>query len=349
MVEELEAPAERPVWWRGSSVLIYGPFEVDEHELSIRRAGAQISVRRRVVETIVFLMRSAGRLVTHDDIIAGPWKGVKVSAAAIHRTIMLARRALAMPEHPSPIATVHGLGFRFAGQVVQRSDRAFQPIPRRDCPRSAPLIERDRELAALNSALDGARAGRGSLVLVIGCAGSGKTALVDEFAAEAAHKGVTLARGWVSENGWSPALWPWIEVVRSLRERVGPLGGPSQLAQEIDRDVAALMSEYETDATNDAPPIRFRMFDAVTRYIGEVARRRDLLVIVEDVHAADESSTSLLEFIQARIRSWPVLIVVTSRSISKFDHSRSTLLRLRRLSIAGQRPTDVLTRAQAQA
>jgi hypothetical protein len=71
-----------------------------------------------VLETIFVLLRSEGRLVTKEDLIAGPWKGASVSDGALTQAIMLVRRALRSPGVSAPIATVRGKGIRFTGEVT---------------------------------------------------------------------------------------------------------------------------------------------------------------------------------------------------------------------------------------
>jgi hypothetical protein len=71
-----------------------------------------------VLETIFVLLRSEGRLVTKEDLIAGPWRGASVTDGALAQAIMLARRALRSPGASAPIATVRGKGVRFTGEVT---------------------------------------------------------------------------------------------------------------------------------------------------------------------------------------------------------------------------------------
>jgi hypothetical protein len=80
---------------------------------------------------------------------------------------------------------------------------------------SAPLIGRGLALAGLRAALDGALAGHGSLVLIAGEAGIGKTALAARFAGQAAACGVPVAWGSCAEGDGAPAFWPWTQVLRA--------------------------------------------------------------------------------------------------------------------------------------
>jgi DNA-binding winged helix-turn-helix (wHTH) protein len=93
-------------------------FEADEDAFELRQSGRRIDVQRRVLETIFVLLRSEGRLVTKEELIAGPWKGASVSDGALTQAIMLVRRALRSPGVSAPITTVRGKGIRFTGDVA---------------------------------------------------------------------------------------------------------------------------------------------------------------------------------------------------------------------------------------
>ncbi|WP_112262727.1 ATP-binding protein [Lentzea terrae] len=122
------------------------------------------------------------------------------------------------------------------------------------------LIGRAGPVARLREAVDAAESGRGGLVLVAGEAGIGKTALVTE---------ATTGCSAVGAACWSdgaPELWPWHQVVRAL--------GAEFPAQDREFDVFAAVTEVLLDACRD----------------------RALVVVIEDLHWADEASLRLLDF-----------------------------------------------------
>ena len=88
-------------------------LEIDEECFELRHCGRNVPVQPKVLDVIFFLVRSGGRLVTKDDLIAGPWKGSAVSDGALNQCILLARRALATGGAADAIVTVHSRGFRF--------------------------------------------------------------------------------------------------------------------------------------------------------------------------------------------------------------------------------------------
>jgi DNA-binding winged helix-turn-helix (wHTH) protein len=141
----------------------FGRFTADTERFELRRGGEVVPVQRRVLETILFLANSGGRLVTREDLLKGPWQGALVSDAALKHAIMHARRALFDAEQPhSFIVTVRGKGYRFSAPG-ERHDappaasgtglwHAAQGQSRRERPREAGSTRPER-LAVSRSAL----------------------------------------------------------------------------------------------------------------------------------------------------------------------------------------------------
>src|SRR4051812_43892103 len=77
---------------------------------------------------------------------------------------------------------------------------------------SPPLVGRERELAILSTRLDTALAGQGSLVLIGGEAGIGKTALADTICQEARHQGAIVLTGRCFDLAETPPYGPWIDL-----------------------------------------------------------------------------------------------------------------------------------------
>src|SRR6266700_4956730 len=116
-----------------------------------------------------------------------------------------------------------GCPFRFAGpHTAERPDEQDQVGHMEEgqvaLPSVAgkPFVGRARDLAELRAALDEAVAGNGSLVLVAGEPGIGKTRLAEQVAAEAASRGVVALWGRAWEGGGAPPFWPWVQVFRQL-------------------------------------------------------------------------------------------------------------------------------------
>src|SRR5688572_7365456 len=80
-----------------------------------------------------------------------------------------------------------------------------------------PLVGRDRELSVLNDRLTAARDGRGSLVLISGEAGMGKTSLADALCREAADMGAHVLTGHCYDRTETPPYGPWSEITRPVQ------------------------------------------------------------------------------------------------------------------------------------
>lgn len=172
------------------------------------------------------------------------------------------------------------------------------------------FVGRSRERAALRAGLGELARGRGGLWLVSGEPGMGKSRLVEETVHEAEQDGVTVAWGRCWEAGGAPAYWPWTQLLRGL------VRGDAASAER-----APLLGQIlpELRERGSAPPAlsperaRFELLDAVWRLLDERARRGPLVLVLDDLHAADPSSLLLLDFVGHQVRAAPVAILGTFR------------------------------------
>jgi hypothetical protein len=213
------------------------------------------------------------------------------------------------------------------------------------------LINREREMAELRTALDDACAGRGRIVLLGGEPGIGKTRLASALAndAEARDVPVWWGRGW--EDGSAPAFWPWNVALRRWMDQVGHeavVAAAAPWAAEL-AHVFPVLREHLTVSANewrDADGSRFQLFDVVSRFLAAVARPAGLVVVLDDVHWADQSSLKLLEFIASDLADARLLVVATYRDteVERASPFFATLSRLareassRRLILGGLTP-----------
>jgi hypothetical protein len=172
------------------------------------------------------------------------------------------------------------------------------------------FVGRSRERAALRAGLDELARGRGGLWLVSGEPGMGKSRLVEELVHEAEPAGVTVAWGRCWESGGAPAYWPWTQLLRGLvRGDAASVERAPLLAQILpelrERGAAAPALSPER--------ARFELLDAVWRLLDERARRGPLLLVLDDLHAADPSSLLLLDFIGHQVRAAPIAVLGTFR------------------------------------
>src|SRR4051794_41807499 len=78
------------------------------------------------------------------------------------------------------------------------------------------FVGRAQELGDVSAAFEEALGGRGSLFLLVGGAGIGKTRLADELGERARRNGLIPYWGRCWETGGAPVYWPWIQILRGL-------------------------------------------------------------------------------------------------------------------------------------
>lgn len=146
------------------------------------------------------------------------------------------------------------------------------------------LLERQEQFAQLDAAFERARATEGQIVLVSGEAGIGKTSLVERFVA--GHEG--------------PA--------RVLRGYCDPLLTPSALGPVY--DIGRLLSDSENwhdDPEEGSPRLFARLLASFRR------SAVPLILVIEDIHWADDATLDLIKFLSRRLSGVPALLVATFR------------------------------------
>jgi AAA ATPase domain len=213
-----------------------------------------------------------------------------------------------------------------------------QIAPRAVAERSSmrPFVGRVQELAGLVFALEEAASGRGSLVLVTGEAGIGKTRLLSEFALVGSERGARVVTGRCWEEGGAPPYWPWLQVIRAL-------GGA---LEEL------VVFTNSTGASRSTPPAvmpeggRLRLFDVVAAFLTEASSDGPILVVLDDLHAGDEPSLLLLRYLGDALADEQILLVGSYREadkrVRKMSDVFAELARVgRRIPLGGLAPADI--------
>lgn len=164
-----------------------------------------------------------------------------------------------------------------------------------------PFIGREDVRALLADTWADADAGRGGLLWVSGEAGIGKTRVLAELGDLATSATVLRGSGW--EDPGTPAFWLWTQVLRGAAEA----GDPKEWAAEATGLLDGV--SVPIDAAG-----RFPLFDAVTRVITGLAEDGPVLVLLDDLHWADQGSLRLLRFLAPAIANGRVLVACGWRS-----------------------------------
>lgn len=303
----------------------FGRYELDEEAGELRRDGQPVEVQPKPLALLALLVRERARVVASEELFAALWPGVAVTPSSLTRAVSLARRAIGDTHRGETLRSVARRGYRFAGEGVEigaapgahpsataaaagaRTDRTGEPA----------FVGREDAQEALRAAWRGALDGRGGIVLVEGPAGIGKTRLGEVFAAEAERAGGLVLVGRCRDGEGVPAFWLWAQLLRRLaaRQDGGEVlaelaGAPAELLALVSSSAGPAAAAQPDPAPEQS---RFLLFDAVTRALARAARRRPLLLVLEDLQWAGTASLRLLEHLSFEAGELPLLALATVR------------------------------------
>ena len=128
--------------------------------------------------------------------------------------------------------------------------------------------------------------------MVVGEPGIGKTRLAAELSTVAAADDMRVVWGRCWEAGGAPVYWPWSQGLRQL-------------------DYTFDLSGHTRGGDDRSGPSRFRLFDDVATFLRKKGDEHPLLLVLDDVHSADESSLLLLNFVARSLIDSRVLVVAS--------------------------------------
>jgi len=204
--------------------------------------------------------------------------------------------------------------------------------------RKLPFVGRQAEYETLLKKLAEARNNRGSIMLLAGEPGIGKTRLTEEFC-EHASSGATVIRGNCYEGDVSAPFGPWTEALRSLIEQTPDADVRDRLGAGAP-DIAVMMPEIKRRIPDleDAPRLdpeseRARLFESIGAFLRNAADKHPLVIFFDDLHWCDRPSLALLEHVARGIADKRVVLVGTYRDVEvdRVHPLAQTLAALRRM------------------
>jgi DNA-binding SARP family transcriptional activator len=184
--------------------------------------------------------------------------------------------------------------------AAQHSGPSFIPIPL-ELKRDLPFTGRQKELESLLSHLRAAARGRGQVLLIAGDTGIGKTRLAYEILRAADSSGMKTLLGICYEQEGQIPYHPFIEGFnRYLSEH------------KLPQDKNPVLNFRRLGVT-DPQQEQWALFNAVAGFLQEIASQAPLVFMVDDLHAADETSLSLFHFLARQTKTTPLILLATYR------------------------------------
>ena len=196
---------------------------------------------------------------------------------------------------------------------------------------SGRISGRDNELSLGKSAVDKTIQGNGTVLVIKGVSGIGKTRLAEEIALYGKDRGTDLLIGTCLSYGSTMTYHPWAELLRTYFgiEEVDLPQDPASRLGTIQREMNAIneglwtpvigtvmgLEIPDNDITHDMDPQlrRQRVLDLTLKLLIARARRKPLVVMIEDTHWADPASLDLIEYVGRNLVEHPVLLILPHR------------------------------------
>lgn len=173
------------------------------------------------------------------------------------------------------------------------------------------IVGRVEECAQIGRALERLSAGHGGVLVITGDVGTGKTRLVQELALGARRSGARVFSGSASEIGGEVTYAPFVEILEAaLREH-------RELEAELPLEIGQLVPSFS--AVTPPVPHADRLaaqgyiYAQIQRFFARLADIRPLVLVVEDLHAAEEGTRGLFSYLTRYCTARPILLVATLR------------------------------------
>ena len=291
----------------------FGTYELDEARGELRREGRPVAIQPKPLALLSLLLRERERVVPADELLHTLWPDTVVTPGSLNRAVSHARRAIGDTHRGRLIKSISRRGYRFSGEVVALGAAPGTQVA---SARERPFVGRSDALAKLREAFASAVSRRESaLALISGPPGIGKTRLAEIATAEIEAAGALALIGRAREGEGVPAFWLFAQVLRRLLEQPGGADAVREIANHAGELTELLgLKEAPGGADAHAPQqSRFLLFDAVSRALQRAARRRPLLVVLEDLQWAGAASLHLLEHLALAPLDAPLLLLATVR------------------------------------
>jgi class 3 adenylate cyclase len=238
--------------------------------------------------------------------LAGRCEGIEFSSAGALEVKGFEKPVEALSVSWAPLAEETGGASRWPLPAVLRS---VPPLA---------YVGRVEERAALEEAVNLARAGQRQVVLLSGEPGIGKTRLASYAAHDAHADGSAVVWGACTEEFAVP-YEPWIGVCSQLVE-----SAPDELIARhvkrhggelvrLARDLAERSEDLPAPQSSDPETERYLLFNAVAGLLGEVAQTVPLCVVLDDLHWADAQSLALLKHVLRSSERGALQVIATYR------------------------------------
>lgn len=282
----------------------------------LRRGRDVVTLRPKSAAVLALLVAHAGEVVSKRELLDQVWPDGYVGDAVLSVCVNELRQALGDDaRRPRFVATAHRRGYQLVAEVSSTPLELEPPPPL--------FVGRAPALATLGAWWEQAQRGQRAIGFVAAPGGVGKTALLDAFVhgVRAHPRPPLVARGdCVEQYGYGPGE-PYLPVLAALTDLChGPGGGA---VREVLRGCAPTWLAQRPELYGDAEPAppepraaarpTERMLRELAVALETLTACRRMVLVLEDLHAGDRSTTELLSYLARRREPARLLLLASYR------------------------------------
>ncbi len=330
----------------------FDDIELDLNSYELRRNGRTTPIRKTSFNVLCYLIKHRDRVVTKEELLEALWGDVHVNESAIAWYINDLRKAVGQKRSSRrPVETVHGRGYQFRSkvQIVETVSPVTAPPSSSSIGEiNEPFVGRQEVMAHLTRAVENAVAGRGSVLMLRGEAGIGKTRCALELSRIVVHRGRSVWFGRCIETASRPPFWPWIQI---LRNAITELPDESAVRQEAVQLLSILVPQFEPNTAprqKDQPQTtteKFWLYDRLFSFLMSSCAAEPRTLVIDDIQWADEASLEFLCFIAPEVPERRIVLLVALRDYEEMDsrsvHSDCLLRYAHQIPLTGLSEDDV--------
>src|SRR6476661_4393070 len=215
-----------------------------------------------------------------------------------------------------PSDLVEGIAIRLRRRGWERSANDHIPSVRTDQWRGRPFIGRQAEYRVLYEAWERTQRGEPGHALVRGDSGVGKTTLVERLSTAAGLEGASVSRVQCYELEREIPYSVVTGLVVGLLERPGVTATSPEALAELGRTVPQVRQRFPHLAPameSQGETARVRLAEAMHELVFAIAEEHPVILVVDDLHLADDVSLAVLHLVIRRAKEQPIMVVVAVR------------------------------------
>jgi DNA-binding SARP family transcriptional activator/tetratricopeptide (TPR) repeat protein len=215
-----------------------------------------------------------------------------------------------------PSELVEGMAVRLRRRGWERTTLTHIPTVPTDQWRGRPFIGRAAEYRVLYEAWEGMRDGVPGHAMVLGDSGIGKTTLVGRLTTAAGLEGAAISRVQCYDLEREIPYATLGNLIHGLLDRPGVSATPPEALAELARTVPEVRRRFPSippPEESQGETARIRLTEAFHQMLLAVAEEHPVILVVDDLHLADDASLAVLHLVMRRSRGQPIMVVLIAR------------------------------------